>query len=344
MSTTQAMRTVVYYGHDDVRVEQRPIPEIGNGEILVKTKACGLCGGETMDWYHRLPKYLGHEPVGEIVEVGSGVNDYKVGDRVFVHHHVACMTCHHCRRGNYTLCDQYASTRIDPAGMAEFFRVPEANLQKDTLLLPENVTDEAGTLIEPFACALKGVRTLGIQPGDTVAVVGAGFIGASYMQLLSFSQAGKIVALDFNDWRIQRAMELGATHGINPNTQRAEAALRDANEGRLADCVVVTAPTTAAWTGAFSLVEKGGTFQAGAPTPPDTSVSIDPNDLYFREVTINSTYSASHRDTAAVLALLAGERLDVDRLITHRFPLEDVQTAVDLLLKAGNSLKSVILP
>lgn len=344
MNTSQTMRTVVYYGQDDVRVEHRPVPEIGPNEILVKTKACGLCGGETMPWYHTLPKYLGHEPTGEIVEIGSDVRDFKVGERVFAHHHVACMTCHHCRRGNFTLCDQYANTKIDPAGMAEYFRVPEPNLRMDTLKLPENVTYEAGTLIEPIACALKGVRVLGVQPGDTVAVVGSGFIGASYLQLLARSQAGKIIALDFSDWRLERAKELGATDTINPRNQNAEEGLRAINGGRLADCVVVTAPTTSAWRSAFGLVENGGTFHAAAPPEPENPVSIDPNELWFREVTINSTYSASHRDTAAVLALLEAEHLDVERLITHRFPMEGIQEAVDLLLQAGNSLKSVILP
>ena len=338
------MRTVVYYGQDDVRLEDRPVPQIGAAEVLVKTKACGLCGGETMPWYHELPKYLGHEPTGEIVEVGAGVADFQVGDRVFAHHHVACMRCTYCRRGSFTLCEQFGRTKIHPAGMAEYFRIPEPNLRFDTLKLPEHLSYEAGTLIEPVGCAVKGMRTLGLQPGDTAVVVGSGFIGAAYIQLLSLSQAGRIVALDFSDWRLRRARELGATDAINPAHHNAVEVLREINAGRLADCVVVTAPTTAAWQSGFALVENGGTFQAAAPPPPHDPVSLDLNGLWFREVTMNSTYSASHTDTAAALALLAGERLAVDRLITHRFPMERIQAAVDLLLAADASLKSVILP
>ncbi len=344
MEGKKTTRTVFYYGKQDVRVEELAIPTIGSREVLVQTKACGLCGGETMDWYHSLPKILGHEPTGVIVETGSEVADYKPGDRVFVHHHAPCMSCHFCRRGSYTLCEQYKQNCLDPGGMTEYFRVAEPSLRYDTHKLPDSVSFEAGTLIEPIACNLKGIRSLGIQPGDTIAVVGTGFMGMSYIELLSMSQAGKIVALDFNNWRLERAMQMGATHTINPKNENPGEVLREITNGRLADGVVLTAPITDAWLDALRLVEKGGTFQAAAPIPPDNPVSVDVNDLYFREITLNSTFSASHRDTAAVLELLVSGRIKVDSLITHRFSFDEVQKALDLLIEADKSMKCVVVP
>jgi len=343
MNKKETTRTVVYYGKHDVRVEERPFPTMGEREALVQTKACGLCGGETMDWYHRLPKILGHEETGVIVDVGAKVHDFRPGDRVFVHHHVPCMICRYCLRGNYTLCERYGKTHLDPGGMTEYFRVPEENLQFDTLVLPDSVSFEAGTLIEPMACCLKGLRTTGVQPGDTVAIFGTGFIGMSYVHLTAMSQAARIIAIDLNDWRLERALELGATHTINAKNQNTEEELRSITENRLADVVIVTVPSAAAWRNALALVEKGGTFQVAAPPPPNEPIPLPASELYFKEVTINSTYSASHRDTAALLGLLASGRVEVDKLITHRFSIDEAQKAVDLLLEAGKSLKSVIV-
>jgi L-iditol 2-dehydrogenase len=345
-SIPKTMKAAVYYSNSDVRVEPREVPEIGPGELLVKVEACGLCGGETMEWYlaPRAPKILGHEPTGYVAKVGPGVTGFKEGDRVFVHHHVGCLSCHFCNRGHFSLCENFRKSNIHPGGFTEYFRVPPDLTSLDTLLLPDEISFEVGTVIEPVACALKGVRMAGIQPGDTVAIVGSGFMGLSYLQLAAVFSAGKIFALDFSDWRLEKARSLGATHTINPLNENPLEKLRDLNEGRLADVVILCAPAIKAWDSALQLCEKGATLHITAPPPPDDRIEVNPNELYFKEITLNGSYSATHLDTRAVLDLLVANRINAEEMITHRFGLDGVVEAIQLILSGGKSLKSIILP
>jgi L-iditol 2-dehydrogenase len=340
------MKVAIYYRNDNVRVQECPIPELGPGDLLVKTEACGLCSGETMEWYlsPRAPKVLGHEPTGVVVAVGPGVTDFKEGDRVFVHHHVPCMSCHYCQRGLYTMCDHFGATHIDPGGFAEYFRVPDENARFDTLILPDNISFEEGTIIEPMACTLRGVKQTRIRPGDTVAIVGLGFMGVCYLQLIKLSPAGKIFALDFSTWRLEKARALGATHTLNPKLEDPLEKLKDLNEGRGADVVFVSAPSLDAWQSGLSLCAKGAHLHFGAPPPPEAVWKLNPQELYFGEIQINATYSASHVETRAVLDLLAAKRVDAQAMISHRFGLDGVGEAIRLLLAADKSLKSLIMP
>ena len=345
-SIPKTMACAVYYRNSDVRLDEMAVPEIGPGELLVKTEACGLCGGETMEWYlmPRAPRVLGHEPTGVVVAVGAGMKKFKEGDRVFVHHHVSCMSCHYCNRGYYSMCETYSKSRIDPGGFAEYFRVPAENVQFDTQLLPDNVTFEQGTLLEPMGCTLAGIKACNIRYGDTVAIVGLGFMGMSYLEQVKISPAGRIFGLDFSDWRLETAMKLGATHTINPKKEDAAARIRELNNGRLADVVIVTAPFVSAWDSGLQLVDKGGTLHLGAPVDPDATWTIKANPLYFKEVKIVPTYSSSQVESEALLDLISSGRLDVNPLITHHFGLEGVQDGIQLMLKANNSLKSMIIP
>ena len=340
------MKAAVYYRNADVRVEERPIPQIGRGELLVKVEACGLCGGETMEWYlaPRAPKILGHEPAGVVVEIGEGVTDFAVGDRVYVHHHVPCNACRDCQRGSQTVCTHYGTTRIDPGGFAEYFRVPAENAALDTLKLPDTVSFEEAALIEPVACCLRGLRQIRVVPGDTIAIVGVGLMGMAFVQLATLYPFAKIVALDFSDWRLEQARRFGATHTINARTENAAEALLALNGGRLADAVVSTAPSGQAWSAALELCGKGSTFHVAAPPHPDERIEINPNKLYFDEITVNSAYSSTNAETTAVLELIASGRFDAKGMITHRFGLDGAVTAIAMLLEAGESLKSVIVP
>jgi L-iditol 2-dehydrogenase len=342
----KTMKVAVYYNNNKVDLEERPVPEIGPGELLVKTEACGLCGGETMEWYlaSRAPKILGHEPTGVVVKTGAGVTKFKEGDRVFAHHHVGCMSCHYCNRGLYSLCEKFGKTNLHPGAFAEYFRVPADNADLDTLILPDSVSFEDGTIIEPMACVLKGFNDVKIHPGDTMAVIGTGFMGLSFVQLARLYPFAKIVALDLNDWRLEKAKEMGATHTINPGKENAPEVLRSINNGRLADFVAATVPTASIWNLGLSLCGKGATFHVNAPAAPDDRVQINPNELYFKEIKINSAYSATHLETRAILDLLADGRVDAKSLITHRFGLHQVVEAIQMLLASGESLKSLVVP
>ncbi|MGB1627872.1 MAG: alcohol dehydrogenase catalytic domain-containing protein, partial [Miltoncostaeaceae bacterium] len=172
------MRAAVYHGGGSLSIEDVTAPEAGPGEIVIRTRACGICGTDLMHWYQdtKAPVVLGHEPVGDVVQAGEGA-PFAVGDRVFVHHHVPCLECELCRRGRDTLCETFRRTRIDPGGLAQFIRVPAENTALDVHRLPEGMSDETGTLIEPLACIIRGQRLAGVGEGARLVVVGAGSMG-----------------------------------------------------------------------------------------------------------------------------------------------------------------------
>lgn len=341
---TRTMQAAVQHAIDDIRLEERPIPEIGPGEMLMKTLACGLCGGETMAWYKTEPKVLGHEPVGEVVEVGAGVTEFQVGDRVFVNHHVGRVNSHLSRRGHFTRDPFYKSMRLDPGGVCDFYRVTAQHLAMDTHKLPDSISTEAAVTIEPWSCVLSGLKVSHIQPGDTVAVVGAGFMGQGFVHLAPLFGAGKVVALDFSDWRLAKAKEFGATHTINPKSVDAQQAMRALNNGRLADTVIVIAPFPSAWDQALKLVEVGGCLHLGAPLPPDTNWVRDGNAAYFDQITVTSRYSSDHTDTYSYIRLLEAGRIKTDAAISHRFDIRDSAKAFRMLVEAEKSLKIVVYP
>lgn len=339
------MKAAVYHAIDDIRLEERPVPEIGPGEMLLKTLACGLCGGEAMAWYKKSePKVLGHEPVGEVVEIGAGVTGYTVGDRVFVNHHVGRIDSHLSRRGHFTRDPFYSQMKLDPGGVCEYYRVTAQHLAMDAHKLPDSISTEAAVTIEPWSCVLSGLKTCHIQPGDTVAVVGAGFMGQGFVHMAPLFGAGKVVAFDFSDWRLDQARGFGATHAINPRTEDPVAALRALNGGRLADTVIVTAPFPAAWQQALALVEAGGCLHLGAPLPPGTDWVQDGHKAYFDQITITSRYSSDHTDTYSYIRLLEAGRIMADKAISHRFGIAESAEAFRLLVEAEKSLKIVIYP
>lgn len=342
---TRMMQAAVYHALDDIRLERRPVPKIAPGEMLLKTLACGLCGGETMAWYKKSePKVLGHEPVGEVVEVGAGVVDFKIGDRVFVNHHVGRVNSHPSRRGHFTRDPFYSQMKLDPGGVCDYYRVTSQHLAMDAHKLPESISNEAAVTIEPWSCVLSGLKVCNIQPGDTVAVVGAGFMGQGFVHLAPLFGAGKVVALDLSDWRLAQARRFGATHTINPRTEDAVAAIRALNNGRLADVVVVIAPFPQAWQQAMALVEVGGCLHLGAPLPPGTDWVQDGHKAYFDQITVTSRYSSDHTDTYSYIRLLEAGRISAEAAISHRFDISQSAEAFRLLVAAEDSLKIVVYP
>src|SRR4030043_2488235 len=164
----EKMKVAMYYNNSDVRVEERPKPKIGPDELLVKVMASGICGSDVMEWYRvkKAPLVLGHEIRGEVVKVGEGVERYKVGDRVFVSHHIPCNTCRYCLNGHHTVCETLHTTNYDPGGFAEYIRVPRLNVDRGVFILPEEVSFEEGTFVEPLGCVIRGQRMAGLKPGD----------------------------------------------------------------------------------------------------------------------------------------------------------------------------------
>ena len=340
------MRVARYYSWGDVRLEHMDVPEIGPGEMLVQVRACGLCGSDLMAWYadSKAPTVLGHEPVGFVSRVGSGVTDFTPGDRVFVHHHVPCFVCHYCRRGNYSCCATFKQNGIHPGGFSEYIRVAAANVALDVLPLPEGVPFEEATLIEPIACAIRGVKRAGVQRGDSVLIIGAGVSGLLFTQLCRLWGADLVIVTDLVDFRLHRALEAGADAGLNPALGDVQSEVQRLGGRAGADVVVVTVGSAAVMEQALQLTAKGGTVLLYAPLPPGDTLSVDVCDLLFSEKTLVTTYSCAPDDTRAALDFIASRTLKTEGLVTHRFGLEEVGEAMRWAAEGGESLKVVIVP
>ena len=310
------MRAAVYYGAGELRVEERPAPSPGPGEALVAMRACGICGSDLMEWYQdpRAPVVLGHEPVGVVVAAADGLP--APGTRVFVHHHVPCGRCEYCARGHETLCDQFKATRIVPGGLSELILVPAANAALDMLVVPDEVSDEAATLIEPLACCVRGLKRARVGPGSRLLVFGGGQMGLLIAQAALAAGAEVTVAEPLAERR-EIAAALGA---------RAVEPLASAVGTPNAILLATYAPS--AWELAIECADRGAVIQLFAPAAPDQARAFNVNHVFFKELEIQATYSAGPRDTRAALALLASGAVRAERIITHRFPLEQAGAAL----------------
>lgn len=339
------MKAAVYYSLDNILIEDMPTPKIGAKEILVQMKACGICGSDLMEWYlkTRTPLVLGHEPSGVVAKVGSRVEGFAVGDRVFAHHHVACLTCHYCRHGEYTLCEQFAKTHLEPGGFAEYFRVPAPNLQIDTLKIPPELSFEEATLIEPVGCCIRALNKCNIQPSDSVVIMGAGPSGIIHTMLLRIFGASQVIVTDFVNYRLKAAKRLGADLTVNPETESIMDVVKKATDGRGADVVIVTAPNVNAYLTGIELCRKGGTLCIFAPTQPKDFMRLSPNKLFFSEIKLVPSYSTSHTETRTALKLIQTKRIAAKKLITHRFPLSKTAEAFQKAAKSKECIKIVVL-
>lgn len=340
------MRVAMYYNNRDVRLEELPTPKIGPGELLMRVEASGICGTDVMEWYRvkRSPLVLGHEIAGVVTEVGDGVEHYRVGDRITASHHVPCNTCHYCLSSHHTVCETLRRTNFDPGGFAEYTRLPAINVDRGVYRLPDEVSFEEATFTEPLACVLRGQRMAQIQPGNTVLIVGSGISGLLHVQLACALGASRAVATDINEYRLEAARQFGADATIHAQ-EDVPARLRQINEGRLADRVIVCTSATSAFTQALQSVERGGTVLIFAPTGQGVTVPISVNDLFWRnEVTLTSSYAGSPADHVMALELIRARRVRVREMITHRLGLAETGRGFQLVANAGDSLKVIVEP
>lgn len=339
------MRVAVYYSNSDVRVEERPVPEIGPDELLVKVMASGICGSDVMEWYRvkKAPCILGHEIGGEVVKAGEDVGTFTEGDRVFVSHHVPCNMCHYCLDDHHSVCDTLRSTNFDPGGFAEFVRVPGINVTNGTYRLPEGMGYDEAVFIEPLACVYRGQRRAGIKAGDTVLVLGAGLTGLLHIRLARALGAGKVIATDVLDAR-REAAEAGAECKTCSAFDDVASFVELENDGRLADLVIVATGALPALKQAWECVDRGGTILFFAPTEPDYELPMPFNRLWADEVSVVTTYAAAPPDIKAAMQLIRTGQVEVKDLVTHRLPLDRVQEGFDLVANPVDSLKVIIEP
>lgn len=339
------MRVAVYYNNKDIRIEERPVPKISNGELLVKVIASGICGSDVMEWYRikKAPLVLGHEIAGEVVEAGKGVERYKKGDRVFVSHHVPCNTCRYCLRGNHSVCDTLRTTNFDPGGFSEYIRVPEINVDRGVFLLPDSISFEDGSFIEPLACVLRGLKKSGMREGQRVLIIGSGISGLLFVQAVRALGGGRIIATDINDYRLNAALRLGADAIINAE-EDVPSELKQVNDGLLADLVIICTGAPSAIAQALQSVERGGTVLFFAPAEPGVNIQIPLWDMWRNGITMTTSYAGAPSDIADAIELIAGRRLNVADMITHRLSLTETGFGFQLVAKAQDSIKVVIEP
>ncbi len=336
------MKAAVYHSNDDIRIEELPVPVISGSEILVKMKASGICGTDVMQWYRikKAPRILGHEMAGEIVDVGNAVERFKKGDRVFVSHHVPCYRCHHCIQGRYTACESLHTGNYDPGGFSEFIRVPEENVQFGTFLLPDEVTFEDAAMIEPLGCVLAGQNRIAFKKEHTVLIIGAGISGLLHICMARMKGA-RVIATDINEYRLNKALEFGADCAVNAGKYSVEQ-LRNMNDGRLADIVIVCASAKQAVDNAVSSINRKGALFFFAV--PETDITIPSLRFWREEITVMFSYGAAPDDLKEALNIIHRDKLNVRDMITHRVRLSDIQQGFKLAAESKNSLKVVVVP
>jgi len=339
------MKVAMYYNNSDIRIEEMQIPEINEDEILVKVQVCGICGSDVMEWYRikKAPKVLGHEMAGDIVKVGNNVNKFKVGDRIFVSHHVPCNVCNFCKNDYHTLCETLHSTNFYPGGFAEYLKVPKINIENGVFTLPEKMTYEEGAFIEPLACVVRGLRIAEMKTGQTVLVLGSGVAGLLNIKLAKAMGAKKIFATDIDDFRLESAKKMGADFVIKAD-KNVPGEIKKNNSGKLADLVILCAGVPSAARQAMDAVENAGTILLFAPTKPGVDVPIPMFDIWNKQVKIVSTYAGAPIDIKRSIELIKNKKVKVTDMITHRFHLKEAAKGFSLAAKAKDSIKILIEP
>lgn len=334
------MRAAVLYDVDDMRIEQRDVPAIGEGELLVRTRASGICSSDVMGWYvkRKAPLVLGHEPAGTVAAVGPGRpphdangRAFAAGDAVFVHHHAPCFECAFCGRGDFVQCATWRASKIDPGGMAEYFRVPRDNV-RDTLRLPAGMPFVDASLVEPLACVVKSLRRGNVRAGDALYVIGLGVMGLMHV-LAGTALGARVYGSDFVESRRSRAAHLGALV-FHPDDVREHLS-------KGADVTICGPGTPPALTAGVAATAPGGTIVLFTPFDPATPLELDAERFYFRDLRLVGSYSCGPDDTQAALALIGDKVVTAQKLDATLVSLDEAPRAYRDLA-AGTIIKPIV--
>jgi L-iditol 2-dehydrogenase len=340
------MKVGVYYSNSDVRVEERPDPKIGDRDILVKVIACGLCGSDLLEWYRikRAPLVLGHEPAGVVVKAGKLVTNVKAGDRVFITHHVPCHACHHCLTGHETACTKFQSeNNFEPGGFSQLLRVSGKSVETGTFVLPDSMTFEQATFIEPLGTAVRAMRTIGLKPAQSVLVLGSGVAGLLIIKLARALGAGNILASDISHYRLEKARQFGANHTFTSGID-VPTFVRQVNDNRLADVVVLSAGALPAARSALQSAERGGTILFFAVPKPGETVDVDFNPFWRDDITIKTCYGAAPLDNQQAIDLIRHGTVTVTDMVTHRFGIDSIGKAFATGAQPDGCIKIIVEP
>jgi L-iditol 2-dehydrogenase len=323
-----------------------PIPSLVAGDVLVKMKACGLCGTDLEKLrgeYTAAMPVLGHEAAGVVASTSGDVGDLKEGDRVFPHHHVPCHHCHYCLHGSATMCKEYRTSNIVPGGFSEFFRVPAWNVAGGGVLkLPASMGFEEASMIEPAACCIRALDRCSVNPDDAVLVVGAGPVGMTHSLLLLANKA-KVFVSDVSASRLEFARRSGIQSAFDASKVDVPTSVKELTGGRGADVAIVASGNQGAIVQALRSVRRGGKVCLFGVPLKGSRLEYDVSDIFNAEVSLISSYAATDFETKKALDLMTSRHVDFGPLITHRFHLADFDEAVQNAL-GGKGMKTIITP
>ncbi len=321
-------------------------PRLGSGDILVKMESCGICGSDiekVFGKYGQPSMRLGHEPAGIIFDVGLNVTEFKKGDRVFTHHHVPCYDCHYCRHGNETMCPKYYETNLNPCGLAEEYLVPEWNVAHGGVLkIPDSMSFDEAAMIEPLACCVRSWNKFSFQKNDSIAVFGVGPTGMMHVMLAKSNEFGKIFCLDVNDFRLEFAKKFDITDAINSSDSNRKQKILDQTNNHGVDIAIVATGNLDALKDAIEFVRKGGIVMIFGVPSKGATTDLDLSVLYSKEISLLTSYAASDADTKQALELIESSKIDVEKLITHRYQIIDTQKAFEHAHSGSDSMKIII--
>ena len=340
MTLPATMKFGLYYAADDVRVAEKPVPAIGPAEVLVRVATCGICGSDTMQWY-RGPAVermgginTGHEIAGEVVAAGELVRSFQPGDRVVVVHHFPCMQCAACLDGNETACEAMRDKYIEPGGFSQFIRVLEPCVANGMYPLPDTMSYEQGSFVEPLACVVRGLRKTAPIAGRTVLIFGSGLAGLLHIKLARHLGASRITAVDTNPNRLKAACRASADAAVSPTEALPSA-----------DRIYVCTGSPKAAESALACVNRGGHILFFATDGPDKQLPIPLTRFWTMQPTLGFSYGAAPRDMREALRLIASGSVSVDDLVTHRFGMDRISEAFQIASNPrDSSLKVIVEP
>jgi L-iditol 2-dehydrogenase len=307
--------------------------------------ACGLCGTDLekiRGGYTASMPIIGHEAVGTVVALGEGTSQFRVGDRVFPHHHVPCHECHLCNRGSETMCDRYRTSNIDPGGFAERFRVPRWNVEKGGVLpLPDELDFVVASLVEPVACCIRALAKLRVMQDETVLVAGAGPVGMMHALLLQ-EVGAKVIMSDVSKVRLRFAESEGVASVIDA-AKDVPAAVMKETEGMGADAAIVATGSNDAVVQSLRSIRKGGQVCLFGVPPKGSVLDYDVSELYNKEQRLLTSYAATEVDTKSALRVISSNPEGFGRIVSHRIRLPNFADAVDVAIR-GDGMKVVVVP
>ena len=348
------MKAQVFRGVNQLSYEEVPVPELGADEVLVQVRVVGLCQSDIKKICYPLyepPRIYGHETAGMIAAMGENVTGWQVGQRVVVMHHIPCMRCSYCLNDNFSMCEVYknitttAGFTPSGGGFAEYVKAPGHIVRNGGLIpIPDSVSFEQASFVEPTNCCLKAVKKIQVAPGQTILITGAGPIGLMFIMLVKYF-GGRAIATDLLPSRIEKAQAVGAEAAFDARDPNLPSKILSLTEGMGVDATLLAVPSDKAFFQALDCTRKGGKILFFAEFPEQAEIPINPNILYRREIELMGSYSSSYRLQSLATDIVFNQRIDVNALISDRYPLQNLAAAVAQAIKpTPDTYKILIYP